>query len=204
MPKTNLQAACLAVGLVSAWAPVASADVVTEVRNNAHLGGDLTHTLLMFSGTGSGAPGIVLTDLMISPECSCSWGVTNPASEFGDSFAMLGLAGGTGSGSGGDGYHLVMSFGSLTRLFGNEFSTAFPGFQESAIIDSLLTDTQLAQAFLRAQFGDIGTANGKTSGVVAFSEGVDFGTVNFSVVPVPAPSAFACLPFYLLQRRRRR
>jgi hypothetical protein len=181
---------------------VAGADVLSTIHVDADFGHDLSHAMLMCSGTGSGGPGITFTNLSIRGLGSGNFGSPLDASAFGDSYAMLGLAGGTGSG--GDGFHLVMSIGHLTHIDGVDFSTAFPGYSEAQIIDSLLLGSSLAEDFLRDRVLNAGVHLGETSRVVGFSAGVDIGEVTVSLVPVPAPSAFAALPLALLRRRRRR
>lgn len=200
MSNSAVRSACLAVGLVSAWAPDAEAGTFTEVRVDADFGADLTHAMLMLGSTGSGGPGITLSGLSIDGMGSGYFYSPLELDSFGTSFAMLGLSGGSGSG----GHHLVMSTGHLTHFFGSEFSTAFPGVIEQEIIDSLLAGTPLAQSFLAAQFSQTGINYGEISGVVSFSVGVDIGSVSVTVTTVPTPSVLGALPLVFACRRRRR
>jgi hypothetical protein len=202
-----MQAACLAVGLVSAWAPVAEAGTVgfeTEVHYTSSFSLTVIHGLLLVSGTGSGGDGsggVVFSNLTIPAGTgSGGWGSFHRYSDYGNSFAMIGL----GSGSGGDGMHLIMSMGHLTHLDGTLFTQLFPGVSEAAIMDSLLTGSPLAENFLRDQYNNIRTPNGDSSVVTAFSGALDIGQISFSVIPGPSAAALGFVPLAALARRGRR
>lgn len=198
----------MAVGLVSAWGASAEAGVVneTEVQFSSHLSVGVSHALLLMGGTGSGGDGtgagggVVFNNLTIPAGTgSGGWGSFHHASEYGDSFAMLGIS----LGSGGE-LHLVVSLAHLTHINGTPFTDLFPGMSEQALIESLQFGTPLAEAFLRDQFGNLRTLDGQSTVVTAFSGAHDIGEISFSVVPGPSAAAMGFVPFAAFIRRGRR
>lgn len=200
--NTAMKSACLSVGLVSAWAPIAGADVLTEVRFECSMSAPVTHARVMLGGLGSGSPGgggVMLSGVSL-PGVGSEFILSSLASSaFGDSFAMVGL---TGDGSGA--LHAVVSMGGLTYLDFASFEQVFPGFSEALLIDQLLTNNPAADNFLRTNFALLLTQQGQSSPCASFSGATPFGSITISAVSVPAPASCALLSLGVLVARRRR
>ncbi len=202
MSTTNLAAACLSIGLVSAWAESADAGVLTEIHYEGGMLGDVTHARVLLGGLGSGSngsDGLIFRNLAL--EGMGSGFFTSPvSSEFNqDAYAMIGLSG-DGSGF----HHLVLTTPGLTILNGMLFEDLFPGVSEAVLIDQLLTDNPAADDFLRTNFAVLRTPDTMPATCYSFSAAQPFGTLTIDIVSVPAPALAGFLPVLLLAHRRRR
>lgn len=207
MSTTALKSACLSVGLVSAWSPIAGADVVTQVHTQNAMLGDVHHARIMLGGMGSGGSGIpgdlMLSNLYLPGSGSSDFYSTSSLQGIGSGYAMIGLAG-EGSGP----YHAVVSAPGLTLIGGFVFEQVFPGYSEQQVIDQLLLSTpasdQFVSNFLRTNFALLLTQQGERASCASFSTGVPFGFITISASTVPAPTACALFPLGLFMARRRR
>lgn len=207
-----LAAACLSVGLASAWTPHAKANVSVDVTIEADFVGDVTNAIFLLStpdASSGGSAGFVISDpaLLGGTIPREGWltfirfdGVA--ADNLGVGYAMLGLTQrATGERS------LVVTGDHLTIVLGVSFEEAFPGFSEGELIHELLTGGAGGEAFLRSNFAALITPYGAESTATAFTLGEPFGSMTLSVAVVPAPSAAAAVVtvgLIGLARRRRR
>lgn len=205
--SNSLAAACLGVGLATAWGPSALGDVQTAVWANSRTNGAISHATVISGGLGSGAAGggggIVYRGLSVPAGQSGLSNLTilyrsevaTPA--FGNSWAMVGISEGSGS------MHLVVSAPGLTYL-GMAFEQAFPGFNEAQLIDSLLAGGSAGETFLRTNFALLLQGHGQEAHCISFSNGTDFGTLTIGVNQVPTPASAVLMAFAGLAARRRR
>ena len=202
MSSPNLKAACLSVGLVSAWAATADAEIITEVRYETNFLAEVTHARLMLTGLGSGSNQVFLNILSLPGSGSGYISSELEASLFGDHYAMIGLYG-AGSGT----YGVMITTPGLTILNGLQFEEVFPGVSEQLLVQQLLADSPAVNDFMRSEFATLRTRHEFAATCYSFSEASPFGSMTVEVVTVPAPpaAAAAILPiFYLAHRRRRR
>jgi hypothetical protein len=197
-----MAAACLAVGLVSAWAPESKADIQqTRVDYQTNLNSNLTYLIVMFGSLGSGSQGtspVALTLALLPGIGSGNFTSDIARSNFGDSFAMMGVSEGSGA------QHLVISWDHQTFPLQLQFDQLFPGFSESGLIDQLIHGGSGPELFLRTNFAILLAGHGETSNCFSFSTPEDFGTVSFSVTEIPEPAVLGLLPIGFLALRRRR
>lgn len=200
MSSNAYTTACLSIGLASAWAPTADAAVQSEIRYQTNLVADVQHARVMLGGWGSGGGDCIISAGTLPGLGSGAFTSELEAGDLGSSYAMIGVSFGSGGGA-----HLVVSAPGLTYI-GMLFEEAFPGWSEQLLIDQLLTDNPAADAFLTDQFLTLQQMYAHDAVCTGFSAGVNVGTVNFSVVSVPAPGAglLGAMPLCLLSRRRRR
>jgi len=191
-------AACLSVGLASAWAPTqAEGAVFSEVRIDTNLDSDVSHARLMLCGSGGGWDFVSLASLTyIDTFTFQSELEVDPT---GTSYAMMGLM---DNGSGG--LRLVVSHPGLTILNGSLFESVFPGYSEQVLIDMLLNDNPQADSFLMTYASMLGQRSGSSASATGFSVGEDVGDLTVTWTAVPAPSAALLLPVWAAASRRRR
>ena len=203
MSNQAMRTACLSVALATAWAPAAEGDILTRIDGDSSMNHGVDRAVVLMGGRGNSIavraqaiPGEALTGLTHLTWLGFS---DQPTANFGDSFAMIAV----GHGSGGGDFLVVTSPG-LTYI-GNFFDVAFPGYSEQVMIDSLLTDGNAAEQFLRTNFALLLQKQGIQAQCTSFSAGADFGTITFTATSVPAPGAACSLaPLGLLALRRRR
>lgn len=197
-PSSAYAAACLSVGLASAWAPTqAEGAVLSEIRIDTNLDADISHARLMLCGSGGGwdfVSGFHLTYLDLYSIQS-----ELPVDPTGTSYALMGLMD-DGSGA----LRLVVSHPGLTILNGNLFESVFPGYSEQVLIDLLLNDSPQADSFLMTYSSMLGQRSGSSSSVTGFSVGEDVGDLTVTWTAVPAPGAALLLPVWAAASRRRR
>jgi hypothetical protein len=104
------------------------------------------------------------------------------------------LGAGMGSGSGGGDF--FAGFSDASGALGQPFETVFPGFNETQVVDAILTGGPALDNFI--DFLMTRPANqisfGSTSPVVGFSNGIDAGTILADFNPIPEPgTAVVCL-----------
>jgi|GEM_PF-2153885 len=198
MPNPSLQRACLSVGLVAAWAPVADADAMTEVRVDLNLTGDTTHLsharLMVCNQSGAVWDNFSAASLPgIGSGSFTSQQTFDPATTL---YAMVGISHGSG------GPNLMVSFAHLTRL-DVSFESIFPGVSEQGLMDMLLTDDPGVDGFLLAHFDTMGQFSGQPSEAYHFSNATPIGSITVTVIPAPGGLALA-VPAAMLAFRRRR
>lgn len=198
MMSPAAKSACLTVGLVSAWAPVAEAEIQTRVRVTETMPEDVSHSILMIAGTGSGSNDYLMLHNIGWSVGTPDFFLDRPMNEV-TRFAVLGL---TGVGSGF--MHLVVSSPGLTYINGMAFEQAFPGVSEQALIDQLWTGGPGADAFFRGHAEMLLQGANGTANVHKFSTGSAFGLMSIEVTAVPTPGVLAVTPLALLAFRRRR
>ncbi|MBL0928441.1 MAG: hypothetical protein IBJ11_12455 [Phycisphaerales bacterium] len=188
----------LAVAGAAAAAPCEAAVVYTQ----GNLAGDATGTRFV---------ALVHQELHRPPMVSKAWsnrGMPTGASqnnvEFADqsSFDTYCLVGVNVSGG------VFVSFSNPALGLGRSWDALFPGISEAAVAGAILTNSALPEAFLAVldNTEGVGTLMGSSSGVVAFSDGVAFGTFIAGFAPVPTPgvlAVFGVVPVLLAPRRRR-
>lgn len=199
MSSANLKAACLSVGLVSAWAATADAEIITEVRFQTNFPSEVTHARLMLTGLGSGSNQVFLNILSLPGSGSGFISSELEAALFGDHYAMVGLYG-IGSGA----YGVVITTPGLTILDGHLFEEVFPGVSEQLLVQQLLSDSPFVNDFMRTEFAVLRQRQEFSATCYSFSAAAPFGSMSVEVVSVPAPAAAAILPVFLLAHRRRR
>ena len=199
MSSGLLKSACLSVGLASAWAPSAEADILTEIHFQAELTHGVEHARVLLGSLGSGSVenAIFLRDLSLPGMGSGMFASELALSDFGNAFAMIGILAGSGDA------RVVITAGGGSGLYGITFEEAFPGISESVLIDQLITNDPAADGFLLANFAQLSITRGNFNNAAAFSVGEPVGGIIFDVVSVPAPSALGVLAFALIPRRRR-
>lgn len=200
MSTTSYASACLSIGLASAWAPTADAAVQSEIRYQTNLAVDIQHARVMLGGWGSGGGDCIISAGTLPGVGSGAFSSELQAGDLGSSYALIGVSMGSAGAA-----HLVVSAPGLTYI-GTFFEDAFPGWSEQQLIDQLLTDNPAADAFLTDQFLNLQQMYAHDAVCTGFSAGVNIGTVNLSVVSVPAPGAglLGAIPLCLLSHRRRR
>ncbi|CAN5872075.1 hypothetical protein BH11PLA1_BH11PLA1_15720 [soil metagenome] len=200
MQSPSFQSACLAVGLVAAWAPIADADVMTEVRVELNLTSDTSHLsnarLMVCNSSGAiwdtfsaaSLPGLGSGSFM-------SQQTFDPATT---QYALVGISHGSG------GPYLMVSFAHLTQLNAS-FESIFPGVSEQGLMDMLLTNDPGVDGFLMSHFSTMGQFSGQTSEAYHFSNATPIGSITVTVTAIPGPGGLAlALPAALLAFRRRR
>lgn len=206
--SSALAAACLTVGLSSAWAPAAKADLPTEVRISSSLAGDVAHAIILLGDVDpAGVPGVVISDPTLAGGVISGGGWMTiihysdlSVDDFGAGYAMVGvreLSDGTPS--------LVVSGGGwLTHIPGASFEEVFPGYSQGELIERVMAGGPEGESFLRDNFSELMTPYGTESAAFAFSQAVEFGGLTIDVVAVPAPGALAIAPLAILAAQRRR
>lgn len=203
-----LAAACLSVGLVNAWAPAASGAVefpAAKITSNLQEG--ISHAIILMGDLGS--DGVVIADPVLPGGIISSGGwvtwafdATLTADDYGSGYAMIGIRDlGNGLQS------LVVGGNNLTWQFGASFEEAFPGYSADILLERILAGGPDGEAFLRDHFSTLITPYGMPAQAVAFSQGVDFGTLTVEIFIIPAPGVSAIMAIGLaasLQRRRPR
>ena len=93
MSSGLLKSACLSVGLASAWAPSAEADILTEIHFQAELTHGVEHARVLLGSLGSGSVenAIFLRDLSLPGMGSGMFASELALSDFGNAFAMIGI-----------------------------------------------------------------------------------------------------------------
>ena len=210
--RSALAAACLAVGLVSAWTPECQAAPQTRIDYQTNLTGlsSLTYMHVMFgvAGVGSGGPGSSPLELRGGSLPGFGSGFFTSeidTASFGDSFAMIGVSLGSANPGGTSGQRLLVSWDHLTYIGDIRFEQTFPGFTEAGLIDELINGGPGPSLFLSTFFPVLRVANGEASSCFTFESPDPLGTTRFSVSSIPAPGLFGLLPvgFVALRRRRR-
>jgi len=203
MMSPGAKAACLSIGLATAWAPIAEADVMTRVRVENSTPTALSHAFLLMGSPGSGAPGVMMSNVGFSYGTPDFILDQRAPSDFGSGYAMIAVTGiGSGAPPGGV-LGLVVSAPGLTYI-GSFFEQAFPGWSEPQLIDQMMHGGPLPEMFLRTNFAVLMQGLGQTATCTKFSQGEAFGTMHVSIEAVPAPAALAVLPMGLFALRRRR
>jgi len=181
-----LRAACLAVGLATAWGMQADAQV-SQIQLTITPSNNLSHVYFLY---GTGVTSLVITTIQALPNLVGGASTTltlsvNTTTEF-PSYAVIGLY---------DETNKLLTLGlptyEATNVVGKkDFNTEFSPDTEDAVAASLLSnDTTAVMNFFHGPpyfyFLDIGI--GETGELVNFSSGTDGGSVT-AVVAVPEPS----------------
>lgn len=205
--KSALAAACLAVGLASAWAPEAQAAPQTRIDYQTSLT-SLTYMHLMIgvAGVGSGGPGIApveLTGLSLPGPGSGFFTSEIDTASFGNSYMMIGISQASHPQAS---PRLVVSMDGQTFVPTLSFEQRFPGFTEAGLINDLINGGPGPSQFLRAFYPTLHEPLGEESNCFRFDSPDPLGTVSFSVsnIPTPASGLLGLLPAGYLTLRRRR
>jgi hypothetical protein len=192
----GLKAACLAVGLASAWgaAAPAQADSITVTTTPTK---SLTHVYFLYgsnsSGIGQDATLTSLPDITL-PSDPCQTGCNisaTPPSGGGNVFSVMGLYGPG-----------VLTIGLTDLQAANviatptSFEAEFPGFSESTIATALANNdtATLRSFFLSGNVQQKAAISFQGSGeLINFSNSTDGGPVSAMFTPVPEPSTLSLL-----------
>jgi hypothetical protein len=186
MKVKALKAACLAVGLATAWGMQADAQV-SQIQLTITPSNNLSHVYFLY---GTGVTSLVVSTVQALPNLVAGVSTTltlsvNTTTEF-PAYAVIGLY---------DETNKLLTLGlptyEATNVVGKkDFNTEFSPDTEDAVASSLLSnDTTAVMNFFHGPpyfyFLDIGIS--ETGELVNFSSGTDGGSVT-AVVAVPEPS----------------